>query len=81
MPSLAVAPAPQLNALIAGACNFTPAELAPVAARLRTIGDAHIAAMVGRPPAAWNVSRDERIALADYLVTRRDHLIHTLPVP
>jgi hypothetical protein len=79
--SLAGEPPPQLNQLIAGACNFTQAELAPVVARLRTIGDAHIAAIVGRPPAAWNVPRDERIALAEYLATRRDHLVHTLPVP
>jgi hypothetical protein len=79
--TLAGAPPPQLNALIATACGFTKAELAPVAARLLTIGDAHIAAIVGRPPPGWNVSRDERIALADYLVTRRDLLLHTLAVP
>jgi hypothetical protein len=69
--SLIGAPAPQLDPTIA----------APIRERLRNISEAHIAAIVGRPPAAWNVSRDERIALADYLVTRRDHLIHTLPVP
>jgi len=79
--SLVGAPAPQLDPTIGATCNFTPEELASVRERLRNISDAHIAAIVGRPPASWNVSRDERIALADYLVTRRDHLIHTLPVP
>ena len=80
VPSLGTAAPPQLNAIIAGACNFAPAEIAPVVARLRFISDAHIATVIGRPPTSWNVSRDERIALADYLVTRRDHLLHTLPV-
>jgi hypothetical protein len=79
--TLAVAPPPQLNPLIAGACAFTQAELAPVAGRLRTVSDTHIAAVVGRPPAGWNVSRGDRIALADYLATRRDLLLHTLAVP
>jgi len=79
--SLAGAPPPQLNRLIAEACAFTQAELAAPIARLRTIGDTHIAAIVGRPPSAWNVAREDRVALADYLATRRDLLLHTLAVP
>ena len=78
---LAGAPPAALEPAIAGTCNFTPDELTPVRGRLQNISDGLIGAIVGRPPVAWNVSRDERIALADYLATRRDHLVHTLPVP
>lgn len=74
--SLASAPPPSLDG------QFMPhvlrADLASVLERLRTISDEVVAEFVAGPPAAWGVTEDERVALADYLSRRRDTLIVAL---
>lgn len=74
--TLASAPPPALDG------QFMPHVLLPdlssVLDRLRTISDKVIAEFVAGPPAAWGVTEDERVALADYLSHRRDTLIVAL---
>lgn len=76
--SLAGAPPPQVDEVLEAACHFVPAELEGPGRALRSLSDARIAAIVGRPPPTWNVTEGERIALAAYLADRRDRLVDTL---
>jgi hypothetical protein len=46
--------------------------------RLAAVEAGDVVTAVGRPPAAWGVARTERIALAEYLLARKDAVIALL---
>lgn len=55
--------------------GLSDAELHEAARRLQDVADATIAGVVAGIPDEWGLSADERVALAEYLVRRRDELL------
>jgi hypothetical protein len=63
---------------------FAPAGLEPrdreaAALALERVAEADIAAAVAGPPTTWGIEDMDRIALADYLASRRGRLLEALP--
>jgi hypothetical protein len=57
------------------ACSLTDDELRAAAAPLRTITDPMIRDIVTIPPDEWGINAEERDALTNYLMRRRDDLL------
>lgn len=55
--------------------GLTNADRAGAVRRLAAVTSDDIVAAVGRPPADWGVSKDERLALAIFLLERKDPVI------
>jgi len=66
-----VAPDPALAPV-----NLKAEDRAPALTRLRAASDGDIVAAVGRPPDEWGVSQEERAALVEYLLERRDAVLN-----
>jgi hypothetical protein len=60
---------------VLGSINLQPEDRAPALSRLAMVTEADIVGAVARPPDAWGVSQEDRLALVDYLVTRRDAVL------
>jgi hypothetical protein len=63
------------NNQIVTQCSLSADELRAAASHLTSITDSDIAAIVATAPDEWGITADERLALAAYLVRRRDDLI------
>jgi hypothetical protein len=68
------APTPTADAAIIGECGLTQADLDACLPAFGTIADEVIATIVGGIPDTWGLSVTERVAVAEYLGTRRDVL-------
>lgn len=66
-----------LDASVMNRAKPSEAELTPALESLGRVGEHQIGEAVGRPPASWGVSMEERIALAKYLDARRKCLVAT----
>lgn len=75
VPGLAAAPPPEVAADLVKACSLTDEDLHDACLNLSKINDQEIARILAIPPDDWGVTIDERVALAEYLVGRRDALI------
>jgi HipA-like protein len=75
---LAAAPPATVDPWFAAAA-LTNVELADARARLATITDDDIAEILNGPPPEWTFTADDRVALGNYLRSRRDHLLTLLP--
>lgn len=64
--------------IIVTGCGLTPDELRSAADRLQLLTEEVIAEVVARPPDEWGIIFDERVALAEYLIRRRDALLRRL---
>ena len=70
-----VVPDPQLATLA-----LTDADRHAAITRLAQVSEQAIAGVVARPPDDWGVSSSERLALAEFLIARKDALLnHYLP--
>lgn len=63
------------NPTIVSACALTPDELRAAASRLSGVSDQLIGQIVAVPRSDWGITENERSALVEYLVRRRDDLI------
>ncbi len=77
--SLQKAPTAALDSLIIEKCDLNEDELQPAIQSLHKATNEAIAGAVAAPPEDWGVSLDERVALAEYLASRRDVLISSGP--
>jgi hypothetical protein len=55
-------------------CTLTDEEFVEAKERLAIVGDEAIAGAVAAPPDEWGMTSDERMAVAEYLASRRDAL-------
>jgi hypothetical protein len=72
--TLANAPAAVPDPMIVTGCGLTDQDLDQARSRLTVVDDEAIAAAVAAPPNNWGMTTDERLAVAEYLATRRDAL-------
>jgi hypothetical protein len=77
--SLQGAPNAQPDATLTVACNLTKQELDEAISELSTIDDHRVSTAVALPPDTWGLSMDERLALLEFLIRRRDEFLATLP--
>jgi hypothetical protein len=70
-------PAVLYGELMSG-CKITREELRTVEDRLRTVSVTTIAEAIATPPDTWNITVEERVAVAAYLATRKEQLLATL---
>jgi len=77
--SLVGAPNAQPDATVTAACNLTAQELNQAINELATIDEHSLACAVALPPDTWGLSMEERLALLEFLIRRRDELLATLP--
>lgn len=68
------APTPEPDPTLVSGCTLTDQELEDARSRLAQLDDEAIAAAVGAPPAQWGITKEERVAVAEYLASRRDTL-------
>jgi hypothetical protein len=61
------------------ACGLPEAALASAARRLEQITDDDIRTVAAGPPDEWAVTADDRAALVEYFMIRRDKLLEFLP--
>ena len=61
------------------ACGLTESAMAIAKTRLAQITDDDIQLIASGLPDEWAVTTDDRIAITEYLVTRRDRLLNLLP--
>jgi hypothetical protein len=57
---------------VISAIGLTPSDRRTALDRLAAVDAAHVAAAVARPPASWGVSKEDRVALAEFLLARKD---------
>lgn len=70
--TLARAAPPMLDPQITRGCSLKSERIAQSLQTLRNIRDQDICEAVACPPDDWGISQEERIALAEYLIRRRD---------
>lgn len=76
--TLEAAGAAEPDAAICVPCGLTTEELRPAAERLIAIGPEEIATAVALPPDEWDISLEDRIALAQFLTRRKNDLLNQL---
>lgn len=59
-------------------CVFNPGELRAARTALDNVSEQMIARAVMRPPEGWGLTKDERIAMAEFLSVRRGQLLAAL---
>jgi hypothetical protein len=59
-------------------CNLTEAEIRQALSALKEISDESIIRAVARPPDEWGITMNERVALVEYLIQRRQELLQFL---
>lgn len=59
-------------------CNFSRAELRAARTALENVSEQMIASAVLTPPDSWNMTHNERIAMAEFLLIRRVALLAAL---
>jgi HipA-like protein len=69
--TLKAAPEPAADSQVVGECVLTEDELEAVKKEFG-IDDEAVASAVVAPPQAWGITDEERVALSDYLASRRD---------
>jgi HipA-like kinase len=72
MENLASAAPPRPDARIVGQCPSATTAMGAVIAKLKEISNDAILNAVSSPPDEWGLAMDERVALAQYLLERRD---------
>jgi hypothetical protein len=70
--TLRQAPAPAIDTAVVNACSLTDSELDAAKTSMTRVADEEIAVAVTYPLDDWGLSGEERIAVAEYLATRRD---------
>jgi hypothetical protein len=73
--NLTSAPPAQLDATLVSACGLTPDELAKATQALKSLDEPSIIKAVASPPDEWGITNDERMALVEYLVDRRNKML------
>jgi hypothetical protein len=63
---------------VLGQAGLTPEDRKLALDKLAAVGTADIIHAVASPPAEWGVTREERLALAEYLLARKDRVIELL---
>lgn len=56
--------------------GLTDADRSPALDRLRQVTEGEVAVVVSRPPDEWGVSSADRLALAEYVLARRDSVLN-----
>jgi hypothetical protein len=77
--SLQQAPMAQPDAAITTPCNLNDQEINGGIQELSSIDDTALACAVALPPDPWGLSMEERLALLEFLIRRRDELLAALP--
>jgi hypothetical protein len=77
--SLAQAAAPEPDQRIVQTCNLTQPEVHAALRQLFAIDQEALACTVALPPDEWGLTVDERLALLEFLIRRREVLIGLLP--
>lgn len=65
---------PVASAEIVAGCNLPNEDLDEAIAALRRVDDEAICRAIAQPPDEWGININERVALAEYLASRRDRL-------
>lgn len=73
--SLASSPTAAPDPTIVNTCRLTPEEVQNALPNLRSALNESLALAVSSPAAAWGITMDDRIVLAEHLATRRDRLL------
>lgn len=68
------APEPAIDEDLRSQCHLTPSEIEKALAALKAIEEQKIIEVVASPPIEWGLTIEERIALVEYLIARREQL-------
>jgi hypothetical protein len=77
--SLAQVGPPEPDQTIVQACNLTPQELQTAIGAISATDERALACTVALPPDEWGMTMDERLAVLEFLIRRRDILVGPLP--
>jgi hypothetical protein len=77
--SLAQAAPPQPDQTIVQACNLTQQEIHAAIRAISATDQRALACTVALPPDEWGLTMDERVAVLEFLMRRRDGLVGLLP--